>query len=391
MSELRRAVRTPKPSGKVVANNASQSAPSKVSKRRGGGGARSQSARGDRRAGSSQFVAGARRAKALTDLIDGGSISPGSGSNEDEEDAALDGGGTALGVDEDEAPFSSLDHMPEPEVRAPFWYTAQWRIWHKKQRLEVTMRRWQSTPGSGPIDAAKQWFESEVAKLPGYGLKQISLSVGYPRLGAHSWFAGGVGDFAMLMDRLLEWDLNGKQGLVMNVEAYCVSATESIVQPSQSTQGRRSATNQQLAGTAAASEGLVASGNLTEQITERWICQVKNCKWYTNLCYWAIRDERLYHLPIYAQILTSWGASIRAGALTVEAPSHAMIQQMVVEKARLQAKEREGEGRGKKIESYHVSRQGLYHQPEHKGRVSRGSTRAFVESSEYASLSELVN
>ncbi|KAK6436474.1 hypothetical protein LTR95_007335 [Oleoguttula sp. CCFEE 5521] len=182
----------------------------------------------------------------------------------------------------------------------------------------------------------------------GHGPKQVNLAIGYERLGHKSWFAGGISDFPMLMDRLSEWSLAGKPGLIMHVDAFTVTAAQVAASSStQLSQGRRSATNQQLSVAGAVSDELLGSGNLAEQLTSRWICTVKNCDRYTKLCYWAIHDSRDPHYPLYSQILTSWGTGIRAGTLNVDILPAAMVQQVVIDMARLQVKRQDG-GSGKK-------------------------------------------
>jgi hypothetical protein len=71
-----------------------------------------------------------------------------------------------------------------------------------------------------------------------------------------------------------------------------------------------------------------SEGNMAAQITERWICKQPDCRGYGFVCYWAVRDNPEYHLPVKGTHLTAWSAAIDRGEITAEQPSPSLIQQM---------------------------------------------------------------
>jgi hypothetical protein len=199
---LQRSARTPKPSTKVRANRAPATAPSKVArklvrrkvvknkvvknkvvknkvvknkvvknkvvknkvvknkvvknkvvKKKGatssGGGVRSQS----------MPPSTTQRALALTQAIDISSSPPALSDN-----ASVDSGGN--GTDDDLDSFLTLEDTPPPPPppqMVPFEYMAQWRIICKKEKLNATIRRFDSVLTHTPVAEAKSWIESEVA------------------------------------------------------------------------------------------------------------------------------------------------------------------------------------------------------------------------------------
>ncbi|KAK6440728.1 hypothetical protein LTR95_003044 [Oleoguttula sp. CCFEE 5521] len=303
--------RTREPSGKARADEALVSSAAKVSKqarlkggsRRGGG--RSQSQPAARQSGSSLAARGAQ-SQALNQVITNITSSPPL-SSPDGSTAGGDGTQLPRGtVDEDVEEEQGLDGTPEPPSdQSAFMYNSQIQI--------VTLRRYTSGGGTHwPIDEGKRWIESEVAKLTGYGLSKIVLRVGFERLGEKSWLTDNVDNFAVLFDNMRVWHAENKKGLKLVVQGQTVAATA----PPAASQGRRSATNDQRAMLSTQREQLEGQGNLAVDITERWICKVKNCDNYSHLCYWG------------------WAQGIRDGTLTVDAPSGGMIQQMESEHRR---------------------------------------------------------
>jgi hypothetical protein len=95
-------------------------------------------------------------------------------------------------------------------------FMAQWRIVCKKEKLNATIRRFDSVLTDTPIAEAKSRIESKVAQLNGYGWK-IELIPGYEGLAVPKRYAGSIDDFKMLPDHLKVRYLAGKRGLIMVV------------------------------------------------------------------------------------------------------------------------------------------------------------------------------
>ena len=110
----------------------------------------------------------------------------------------------------------------------------------------------------------------------------------------------------------------------MVIEGH-VGAAVASSQSQASQKKKGSATQQMVDELDLVQDDLEASGNFTGQITERWICKLRDCRRYSKLCYWGVRDEERYHLPISAQLLSSWSKGIVKKKLTSDAPSPAMV------------------------------------------------------------------
>ncbi|OQN96356.1 hypothetical protein B0A48_17608 [Cryoendolithus antarcticus] len=280
--------RTREPSGKARANEVTSTAKVTKQSRHVGGGskkgraARSQSQPPARRTGSSLTARGAQSQalnQVMTDITSSPPLSSLDGSQAGNDGAELLRGA----VDEDVVEEEALDGTPEPSSnQLAFMYNSQIQIVCEKKLLNSTVRRYTSSSGTQwPIDEAKRWIESEVAKLSGYGLSKIVLRVGFERLGEKSWLTDNVDNFAVLFDNMKAWHADKKKGLKLVVEGQTVATTT----PPPATQGRRSATNNQMAMISTQREQLEGQGNLAVDITERWICKVKNCDNYSHLCY----------------------------------------------------------------------------------------------------------
>ncbi|KAK6431484.1 hypothetical protein LTR95_012353 [Oleoguttula sp. CCFEE 5521] len=294
--------RTREPSGKARANELPSTAKVTKQSRRVGGGkkgraARSQSQPPARRTGLSVVARGAQSQalnQVITNITSSPPLSSLDGSQAGNEGVELPRGA----IDEDVVEEEALDGTPEPPSnQLAFMYNSQIQIVCERKLLNSTVRRYASGGGTQwPIDEGKRWIEGEVAKLSGYGLSKIVLRVGFERLGEKSWLTDNVDNFAVLFDNMKVWHADKKKGLKLVVEGQTVAAA---APPTQS-QGRRSATNNQMAIMSTQREHL----------------------------------EGDYYRTIYAQILTQWAQAIRNGTLTADAPSGGMIEQMESEHRR---------------------------------------------------------
>jgi hypothetical protein len=59
-----------------------------------------------------------------------------------------------------------------------------------------------------------------------------------------------------------------------------------------------------------------------------------------KLCYWTVRNEAPYYIPIIKPVLLAWSEAIRTGALEPEEPSVEMFGQIVAAKPLIEASPR---------------------------------------------------
>jgi hypothetical protein len=50
------------------------------------------------------------------------------------------------------------------------------------------------------------------------------------------------------------------------------------------------------------------------------MCTSGACRNEKKLCYWTVRNEAPYHIPIIKLVLLAWSEAIRTGALEPEEP-----------------------------------------------------------------------
>jgi hypothetical protein len=61
------------------------------------------------------------------------------------------------------------------------------------------------------------------------------------------------------------------------------------------------------------------------------------CRNEKKLCYWTMRNEAPYHIPIIKLVLLAWSEAIRTRALEPEEPLVEMFGQMVAVKPLIEA------------------------------------------------------
>jgi hypothetical protein len=74
------------------------------------------------------------------------------------------------------------------------------------------------------------------------------------------------------------------------------------------------------------------------RITKQWICKRRDCKRSGQRCYWAVRDEHEFHMPVGGQILTTWAKAIKQAekdgdnSVNIMRPPHSAMQQLMADK-----------------------------------------------------------
>jgi hypothetical protein len=103
---------------------------------------------------------------------------------------------------------------------------------------------------------------------------------------------------------------------------------------------RNTAINRQLEAAPAEREELQVGGNWSSKIHDLWICTSGAYRNEKNLCYWTVRNEAPYHVPIIKAVLLAWSEAIRTRALEPKEPLVEMFSQMVAAKPLIEASPR---------------------------------------------------
>jgi hypothetical protein len=198
----------------------------------------------------------------------------------------------------------------------------------------------------------KDWLDSHTH----YQMLQTRLKCGHETLAANSWPAStNMNAYLVMLDTLAEFERHGKRGLQIHVGLSVkiadnpFAALQAPAAPASShrrralpaaPRPRNTATNRQLEAAPAEREELQVGGNWSSKIHDLWMCTSGACGNEKKLCYWTVRNEAPYHVPIIKPVLLAWSEAIRTGALEPEEPSVEMFGQMVAAKPLIEASPR---------------------------------------------------
>lgn len=198
---------------------------------------------------------------------------------------------------------------PTPSPPQPCMYHALWSMVCRKESLLDKIRVFDvAAEPQLAVNEVTKWIDDSLAGR--YQLVRTRVMAGYKGRAKDDWITGVLDDYPVLMDRLKAWHADGRKELTIKVIASVFDTTvttntmpaRGIVAPRQGA----TATSRQLAA-------LPLDLDTTTLLTQRWACKSKACPNYTGgLCFYAVRDDPTFHLPVYPSILTAWAKAIKA-------------------------------------------------------------------------------
>jgi hypothetical protein len=198
----------------------------------------------------------------------------------------------------------------------------------------------------------KEWLDGHAH----YQLLQTRLKCGHETLATNRWPASTNMDaYLVMLDTLAEFERYGKRGLqihggfsvklgdnpfaALQAQAAPASSQRRGALPA-APRPRNTATNRQLEAAPAEREELQVGGNWSSKIHDLWTCTSGACGNEKKLCYWTVRNEAMYHVPIIKPVLLAWSEAIRNRTLEPEEPSVEKFGHMVTAKPLIEASPR---------------------------------------------------